>query len=145
MRRCFRRRRFRRRGATLIDVATGSMILAVLLIPSVRLIGESQSMHERLAQRETILFEARRLIEETKVALSEPSTFAAAVVTPIDRRVAVSVSDGPDLTGRVRVGSDKSLPPGELLTIVVEMWHDENRNAVFDNFEQGEELRTQWA
>lgn len=139
------KKRSSRRGATLIDVATGSMLLAVLLIPSVHLITESQSSQRRLAKRDIIDFEAEKLIESTKVALSDTAAFNAALASSVDVTGALTVSDGPDLTSRVRVSADTSASPAQLLTIVVDVWHDSNGNNLMDSGETGESLRTQWA
>lgn len=138
-------RRSQRRGATLIDVATGSMLLAVLLIPSIHLIGESQSSHRRLENRDIIVFEAEQLVESMRVALSEPTAFDAAFVTPIDVFGTIAVTDGPVLTSRVRVAADGSLPTTRLLTIVVDVWHDTDGDARLGANEVSESLRTQWA
>lgn len=134
-----------RNGATLIDVATGSMLLAVLLIPSIRLISDSQSCTQRLHNRDTMLFEAERLIESTKVALSEPAVFDAAIATPTDTTSTITVSDGPRLSGRVRVTADASLSSARLLTIIADVWIDADSDSQMDADELSETLRTQWA
>ncbi len=138
-------RRSRRAGATLIDVATGSMLLAVLLIPSIHLIGESRSVHRRLVNRDTMLFEAQQLVERTKVSLSEQAAFDAAFAMPVDVRGSIPVVDGPDLTSRVRLSADSGLPTARLLSIVVDVWYDSNRDSQLDANETSETLRTQWA
>ena len=71
----------RRRGATLLDVAAGSMLLAVMLIPSAHLISQSQSCNARLAIRQTMLFEAENQLEATKIALSNALAFDLAWAT----------------------------------------------------------------
>jgi len=139
------KRRSTRRGASLIDVATGSMLLAILLIPSVQLIGESQSANRRLTDRDTMLFEAEQLIESTKVALSETAPFDAAYATPIDVVSSIAVTDGPDLTSRLRVAADASLPAAKLLTIMVDLWHDSDGDRQLDATERSVSQRTQWA
>jgi hypothetical protein len=121
------------------------MLLAVLLIPSMRLISDSQSSSRRLHNRDTILFEAEQLIESTRVALAEPTVFDAAMATPTDVIGTVTVSDGPDLTSRVRVAADASLPTARLLSIVVDVWIDANADSRLDTSELSETLRTQWA
>ena len=135
----------RRRGASLIDVATGSMLLAVLLIPSIHLIGESQSSHRRLDNRDIILYEAEQLVESTRVGLSEPAAFNAALAAPIDVTGTITVSDGPDLTSRVRIARDAGLPTARLLSIVVDVWYDADGNSLMGSGELSETLRTQWA
>jgi hypothetical protein len=134
-----------RAGATLIDVATGSMLLAVLLIPSVHLLGKSKSSQQRLATRETLLFAADQLIESTKVALSEAATFDAAVSNPVDTVQPVASSDVPNLTSRVRIAADAAVQPAILLTVLVDVWQDHDRNGVIDTDEPRESCRTQWS
>jgi hypothetical protein len=138
-------RRSRRHGATLIDVATGSMLLAVLLIPSIHLITQSQSMHRRLAIHDTVLFEAEQLIESTKVSLSEPTAFDAVFASPVDVSGTIPVSDGPDLNSRVRVAADATVPGARLVTVVVDVWHDLDGDLRVSAGEPSESLRTQWA
>ena len=92
-----------------------------------------------------MLFEAERLIESTRVAMAEPTVFDAALATPIDTTSTVTVSDGPELTSRVRVAADASLPTARLLSIVVDVWIDTDGDSRLDNSELSETLRTQWA
>lgn len=134
-----------RRGATLLDVATGSMILAILLVPAVHLISESRSAHHRLVQREIALFEANRLLEAAKVSLSDATAFDAALRRPVDSRMTIPVSDGPDLQGRLTIEKDMTLATADLLTLNVDVWRDVNANGRHDADETGEKLRTQWA
>ncbi len=91
------------------------------------------------------MFEAEQLIESTKVALAEPIAFDAAMATPIDVTSIVTVSDGPNLTSRVRVATDASLPTARLLSIVVDVWIDTDGDSRLDAGELSETLRTQWA
>ncbi len=138
-------RRCSRTGATLIDVATGSMLMAVLLIPSVHLIGKSRSSNHRLETRDAILYEADQLLETTKVSLAEPAAFAAVFGTPLDRAAPIASGDVPHLVGRVRVAADATVAPAELLTILVDLWQDQNQNGRLDTGEPSQSLRTQWA
>jgi hypothetical protein len=141
----YRSRRHARNGATLLDVATGSMLLAVLLIPSMKLISDSQSSSRRLHNRDTMLFEAEQLIESTRVLLAEPAVFNAALATPTDVFATITVTDGPDLASRVRVAADTSLPTARLLSITVDVWIDTDGDSRMDTDELSETLRTQWA
>ena len=134
-----------RKGATLLDVATGSMLLAVLLIPSIHLIGEARSVHHRLDLHDAIVFEATELIESTRVAYSDPAAFQDVFVASLDRSQTIPISDGPDLLGRVRVEADKSLPGATLLEIIVDVWHDADSDARMGSTEARQTLRTQWA
>ena len=133
-----------RRGATLIDVAVGSMLLTVLLIPAIHMIGKSQSSQRRLVNREIMVYQADQMLENVKVQLADPTAFDAAMLTPIDTTRLISIPDGPDLNSRLRVAADTSIAGARLVTIVADVWYDENVNAVFDSVEQGESLQTQW-
>lgn len=132
-----------RQGATLIDVAVGSMLLSVLLIPSVHLVSESQSSRQRLTNRNTMLFEAEQLLEKTRVALSDAPAFAAASSRPIDQLGTIVVSDGPDIRSRLRVQADTAVP--NLVSINVDLWIDSNGDSRLSAGELSESLRTQWA
>ena len=135
----------RRRGASLIDVATGSMLMAVLLIPSIHLVGESQASQRRLHLRDIMIYEADQLIDSTRVALSDTAPFDAAYAAPSDVTSTINVSDAPDLKSRVRIAADASLPTARLLTIVVDVWRDTDGDSQRDADELGVDLRTQWA
>jgi len=134
-----------RRGATLIDVAIGSMLLSVILIPAVRMVGKTQSANRRLANREIMLYEAEQVIENLKVNLAEPTNFATVLASPVDDTRKLSVSDGPDLVRRSRVFADPTMPSAQLVTIVVDVWYDVDTDGAFDAAEQGETLQTQWS
>lgn len=142
-----RRLRGRRRGATLIDVAMGSMLLAIVLIPSVRLLRTTESLHRRTALREAMLFEAERLIEEQKIWLTESANFNAAHAAPggIIREGDVAIPDGPPLRTLAMIQRDSSVAPAQLLTIDVTVFQDVNGNRRVDSDEPFESLRTQRA
>ncbi len=142
---CAKRVGTKRVGATLIDVAIGSMLLTVLLIPAVHMVGKSQSANRRLTNRAIMLYESEQAIENLKVVLSEPLAFDSAMNTPIDDIRVIPVSDGPDLVGRRRVAADPTMPTAQLVTIVSDVWYDADKDAVFDADEQGETLHTQWS
>jgi hypothetical protein len=129
----------------LIDVAVGSMLLAVLLIPSVHMMGKSKSSNHRLAIRDALVFEADQLLENVKIALADNSAFDAAVLVPTDRSTPMAISDVPHAMSRVRVSTDPSVAPSPLLTIIVAVWQDTDRDGNFDSGEPAESLRTQWA
>ncbi|WP_145169055.1 hypothetical protein [Rubripirellula lacrimiformis] len=140
-----RHRRQPQIGATLIDVAIGSMMLSLLLIPSMKWIGHSQSLNQRLEDRDAILFEAEELIETLKVKLSDPTSFADAYNRSIDEIIKVSSNGTKTYLARYQVDPDKTLPKTPLLTIQVTVWFDADRDAVLDSNETSESLQTQWA
>ena len=140
------RRQPDRRGATLLDVAAGSMLLAVILIPSAHLIGQSQSCNARLTNRQTMLFEAENRLEATKIALASQAAFDLAWATPSDTQAPITVPDGPDLNSRTRVFADMTIPtPTRLLTIEIGVWQDVDGDNNLDADEPAETIRTQWA
>lgn len=134
-----------RQGATLLDVAVGSMLLAVLLIPSIHLVGEARSSQRRLDRRETMLFEAQELLEAAKIGLSETADFDAAYQNPVDSTGTINVSDGPDLASRLRIMADPSVAGAEIVTILVDVWDDQDGDSIRDANEPGQSLRTQWS
>ena len=139
------RKRHARAGATLLDVATGSMLLAVLLIPSVHLIGESRSNNRRLANQDILVYEAQQALESSKVLFSEPATFSNAMTRGSDTVSVRTISDGPDVITRLRANADTTLPSVQLLTIQADAWIDTNRDGRMQGSEASHSLRTQWA
>jgi hypothetical protein len=134
-----------RRGATLLDVALGSMLLSLLLIPAVKLIGESRSSRARLQLRDTILFEAENLVERTKISHSESSVFDAAYRSGSDTQAILRPANSPPLRQRVRVSADQTIKNEPLVEILVDVWQDVNGNRRMDAEEPAESLRTQWS
>jgi len=134
-----------RRGATLIDVALGSMLLTILLIPAIHLIGKSQSTQRRLVDRELLLYQAEQLIESTKIKLAEPTTFDAVLKTPIDSVQKIPTSDGPLMVGRLQVQADPTMPLAKLVNVNAAVWLDLDRDGRHDPEEAGETLQTQVA
>ena len=139
------RSRSRRNGATLLDVALGSMLLSLLLIPALHLIGESRASRARLKLRDTILFEAETAMEKAKISLSQPGYFRRAHRSGIQRRANIRLSDGPRLRRRVRMSADPTMTDEQLVNVVVSVWQDSNRNWRMDDNEPSETLRSQWA
>jgi hypothetical protein len=139
------RKRHARAGATLLDVATGSMLLAVLLIPSVHLIGESRSSNRRLANQDILVYEAQQLLESSKVLFSESTAFSDAMTRGADVVSGRTINDGPDVITRVRANADATLPSAQLLTIQADVWIDTNRDGRMQSSEASHSLRTQWA
>ena len=141
-----KKRRLNRTGATLLDVAAGSMLLAVMLIPSSHLISQSRSSNARLSGRQTMLYEAENHLEAAKMALSDSASFTAALATASENLSDVPVVDGPDLKCRTRVFADTSVAsPARLLTIEIDVWQDLDSDDDIDIGEPSESIRTQWA
>ncbi|MEM1070584.1 MAG: hypothetical protein AAGI63_16900 [Planctomycetota bacterium] len=134
-----------RLGATLLDVALGSMLLSTLLIPAVHLIGESYAARARLKTRDTILFEAEAAMERAKMSLSRTGYFRRAHRSGIQQRANIRLTDGPRLRRRTRMTADPTMTDEQLVNVVVEVWQDDNRNWRIDLGEPNETLRTQWA
>jgi len=143
-----------RRGATLIDVAMGSMLLSVILIPTMQLIRENERTHRERALRETMLFEAERSIEEQKIWLASQS----GATTNFQRLMLggsqqsnqiVQPTDGPPLQSQTSIQRDTSLGGAtglnvQLVTISTVVWQDRNGNGRVDADEPSEQLSTQW-
>lgn len=139
------RRANHRRGATLIDVAIGSMLLSLLLIPVVKMMGQSQTLTARLNDRDAMLFEAEQLVETLKLNLSESSQFDLAHSRGIDQVSRVATSSGKTFITRSQAYADTTLTSSPLISIDVTVWIDANRNGAVDAVETSEMLRTQMA
>ncbi|GAA5505334.1 hypothetical protein [Novipirellula caenicola] len=135
-----------RRGATLLDVATGSMLLSVLLIPSLHLLTRSQKMHRRLKLHESMLFEADQLLRQRKILLSDQVAFAKAWARPMStaERSTIVTEDGQQLAASVLVQRDSTSKSSKLLTIATQVWQDRNRNGRVDEDEPVEQLQSHW-
>ncbi|TWT83534.1 hypothetical protein CA13_49990 [Planctomycetes bacterium CA13] len=140
-------KRMKRNGLTLLDVATASMIFSVMLIPSLHLMSRSQKNSRLLQLHESMLFELDKLIEQTKVQLSEPATFDQAWRSsfPTENVAKLQLGDGPAVIGTVRISRNTTVTTNGLLMIDATVWHDENRNGRFDSGEPHESARTEWA
>jgi hypothetical protein len=134
-----------RRAATLMDVVAGSMIMSTLLIPAAHLINESRSNTHRLKVRQSLLDDAEQVIEATKISLSEPLAFGTAFGSGIDTVNKHATAYGAFSIVRTRVEADTSVLPAQLLTIVVDAWHDDDGDARLDAGEASATLRTQFA
>ncbi|QDV61779.1 hypothetical protein [Crateriforma conspicua] len=137
-----------RRGATLIDVAAGSMLLAVVLIPSVKMLQQNESLHRRSLLRETMLHEAEQLLEQSKIRLTDPSVFDSTFrrSRPVVQNLSLTATDGPSLRATLTTAADATLPAGmEVITIDALVWRDVNNNRRCDIDEPAESLRTQRA
>ncbi len=139
----------RRHGSTLIEVAIGSMMMAVLLIPAMRLMSESDSLGRRHETHLDILFWAEECLEQAKIAMSDPIQFdyAWSASSGTDQTTKIAIDGGADLLCRTRILADKSVgtSPGRLVTISVEVWNDTNGTSRFESGEPNESLHTQWA
>ena len=132
----------RRQGATMIDVITGSMIMSTLLIPSAHLINESRSNTHRLSVRQSLIEDAVQVVETTRIELSETKAFSDAYDDGIDTVNKVPTTYGTFSVARTRVEVDKSVLPAKLVTIIVDVWHDDNRDGRLDTDEASTTLRT---
>ncbi|MEM9585636.1 MAG: hypothetical protein AAGA03_00020 [Planctomycetota bacterium] len=127
-----------------MDVALGSMLLALLLVPATRVLRESRTLAHRLDVRESLLFQAERTIEATKVTLSEPAAFASA----LSGAVTIQPNPGaeyPGVQSQITLTVDRSVPGStNLITINVQTWQDVDGDNRIDQDEPVEQLRTQW-
>jgi Tfp pilus assembly protein PilX len=138
-----------RRGSTLIEVAIGAMMMALLIVPAMRAMNDSDSLRRRHESHDVMLFTAEEKIEQEKISLSSLAYFAAAVASPsgIDRIEKIDVSNGADLICRTRIVADNSVgvTPARLVTITVDVWNDLNGDRRLDTVESRETIQTQWA
>ncbi|MFG0266640.1 MAG: hypothetical protein ACF8AM_16060 [Rhodopirellula sp. JB055] len=126
-------------GATLIDVAVGAALLSLVLIPALNLMGQSSQLIQRMDRQDQLLFEAERLVEQTKIDLCDPIQFASMRGT-----LTAAVVGDETKSMRSEVSVTDSLVPN-LVTINVTVWEDENNNGSLDPGELSQALRTQWS
>ena len=121
--------------------------MSVLLIPSIHLVSQSKQNHRRLQLREAMLFEADQLIEQSKIALADPTYFGKAMASPsgLIESHKIDIGDGPVCLGQITLLRDRSLPLSALLSVEVVVWHDRNGNERVDAGEPNEHVRTQVA
>ncbi|KLU03947.1 putative transmembrane protein [Rhodopirellula islandica] len=128
-----------RRGATLIDVAVGAALLSLVLIPALSLMGQSSQLLQRMDRQDQLLFEAERLMEQTKVDLCDPTQFASTRGT-----LEAIVTGNETRSMRSQVSIQDSLVLN-LVTLNVVVWEDGNNNSSLDAGELSQSLRTQWS
>ena len=138
-----------RRGSTLIEVAIGSMLMALLIVPAMRALNDSDGLRRRHESHDVMLFTAEEKLEQEKVALSSSAYFANAVASSsgIDRIEKIDVPNGADLICRTRIVADNSVGkvPAQLATITVDVWNDANGDRLLNATESHETIQTQWA
>ncbi|MCM2369744.1 hypothetical protein [Aporhodopirellula aestuarii] len=130
----------RRLGASLIDVAVGAAVLSLLLIPAMKMMGASATRIADIGLHDSLLFEAERAIEMTKIDLCDVSVFDSAK-SLVDAKVADNHTT--NVRTQVELASDPDVPA--LLTIVATAYQDINGNRRPDAGEPQESLRTQWS
>ncbi len=126
-------------GATLIDVAVGAAILSLMLIPAMKMMGASSKLIADAGRQDSLLFEAERAIELTKIRLSDQASFDKAT-SPVDTAIADNPVDR--FRSYVELAADPDV--SGLLTINATVYQDLNSNRQFDIGEPHAALRTQW-
>jgi len=142
------RKRQKRIAATLIDVAVGSMLMSLLIIPTLHLTVEAQTRNFRLQIREVLLHQANRLMENCKSDLSDKHAFDKAFGSTFATTMKDEMvwKQHESIVSMTTITPDRSVGNGvQLLNIVSTAWHDLNQNGRVDTGEPSEALRTQWA
>ncbi len=138
-----------RSGSTLLEVAIGSMMMALLIVPAMRALNDSDALRRRHESHDVMLFTAEEKLEQEKVALSSTPYFGIAVASPsgIDRIEKIDVPNGADLICRTRIVADNSVGKvsAQLVTITVDVWNDANGDRLLSATESHETIQTQWA
>jgi putative aminopeptidase FrvX len=137
-----------RTGSTLLEVAIGSMMMAVLLIPAIHAMNDSDRLNKRHDLRISMLFAAEEQLEKTKISLLDPVAFDAAYIASGASTVqSITLAGTSGLVCRTQIIADKSIgvAPARLVTIVTEVWQDINGDRQYDNGEPSERLLTQQA
>ncbi|MFG0289462.1 MAG: hypothetical protein ACF8CQ_14880 [Rhodopirellula sp. JB044] len=130
----------RRAGASLIDVAVGAAVLSIMLIPAMKMMGESSTRIAHVGLQDALLFEAERAIETTRMSLCDVTAFDSASAT-----IDAAVSDNPVTDGRTRVEFVTDPDIAGLLTIIATAYQDTNGNRRLDSGEPQQVLQTQWS
>ena len=126
-------------GASLIDVAVGAAILSLMLIPAMKMMGASSKLIADAGRQDSLLFEAERAMELTKIRLSDQASFDNAV-SPVDAAIADNPVDR--FRSYVELAADPAI--NGLLTINATVYQDINNNRQFESSEPHAALRTQW-
>ncbi len=138
-----------RRGTTLIEVAIGTMLMALLIVPTLAAMNQSEALRRRHHSHRMMLFSAEERLEQEQVALSDAKYFSdvwnAGFGT--DTLSKVALDDGGILIGRTRVLADTSVgkSPAQLVSITVDVWNDVNGDRRMDATEPHETIQSQWA
>ncbi len=134
----------RRVGSTLLDVALGASVLAILLVPSMHLVSQHEQIATRTQLRERLLYEADRILQEQRILLRDRQVLNDAFGSPAETLTKLSIDSFPNCLTKIswvpelNVGS-KSTP---LVTVIVDVWQDRNGNQTADSDEPFQSLRT---
>ena len=125
-----------RHGAALLDVISASVLVALLIVPSVRLTIQAQENSRRLELRNELSVRCASLLEEEIAAVQR--SFRSRTR---QRRIRY---DGTDFRCVIRSSdaANNGGVPSRIMCISVLLWHDENRNGTLDISEQSAFLLT---
>lgn len=130
-----------RRAASLLEVAIASMMMAMLLVPSIKLVAQSDAMHRRLTDRDELLLHARSVADEFRFEVRDPVQFDRRQ----NRTLAVRNVDSDTLErvrARITTSSDLS---GQLMRVNIQTWSERGGNRRPDPGEPSVTLDTQIA
>ena len=134
-----RPKRQRYQGSSLIDVAAGAAVLSLILIPAMQMMGESNNRLGDLALKDSLLFEAERMIHSRMISLCDVSEFDRARST-----AHLPITDNNSRQFRVKVEHIRDPQINDLLTIRCTSYQDVNGNGRLDSDETQQSLQTQW-
>jgi type II secretory pathway pseudopilin PulG len=131
----------RRRGATLVEVAIATMMLAVLIVPAVKLVGQSRDLQRRVTDENELVWQAENLLDRYRIEMKRSSQFNTYYSTGLNRVDDLQSLHLASVKGRVQIARDRSTT-GRLVTLSVETWSDANRNGRRDGDERFVALRS---
>jgi Tfp pilus assembly protein PilV len=130
-----------RSGTTLIEVAIATMMLAVLIVPAVKLVGQSRDLQRRNSDENELAWQAENLLDRYRIEMKRSTQFDTYYGTGLSR-----IDDLPSLhlvgaKGRVQISRDRS-SAGRLVSLSVQTWSDQNRDGRLDTNEPVVTLKT---
>jgi Tfp pilus assembly protein PilV len=131
----------RRRGTTLIEVAIATMMLAVLIVPAVKLVGQSRDLQRRTSDENELAWQAENLLDRYRIEMKRSSQFDTYYGTGLNRVENLPSLQLAGAKGRVQISSDRSAA-GRLVSLSVQTWSDQNRDGRLDGNEPVVLLKT---
>ena len=131
-----RHRRCLKRGAALLDVIAASVLVGILIVPSVKISAQVQESCRRLEMRNELALRCASVLEEEIAYLQQ--SFKSRSRQQLIRY------EGRDLRCVIQ-SSDAAVDgglPSRIICVSVLLWHDENHNGSLDSSEQSMFLLT---
>lgn len=131
-----------RSGATLVEVAIATMMLSVMLVPAIKLVGQSRDRQRQIADENELTWQAENLLDRFRIELKDPARFSLRHSSGFRATYDLESLQMPRARGRVEMEADSTVA-GPLITLQVTTWNEENLNRTPDGNETLVQLRTQ--